>query len=86
MKITGIKCYQIALPMFSTSVAGGVDNYTGSLCRNIKDEEVAEWGKRYQEFNSVLSCIVEMHTASSATVKRSAPTGLARLSDLLAKT
>ena len=32
------------------------------LCRNIKDEEVAEWGKRYQEFNSVLSCIVEMHT------------------------
>lgn len=62
MKITGIKCYQIALPMFSTSVAGGVDNYTGSLCRNIKDEEVAEWGKRYQEFNSVLSCIVEMHT------------------------
>lgn len=88
MKITGIKCYQIALPMFSTSVAGGVENYTGSLCRNIKDEEVAEWGKRYQEFNSVLSCIVEMHTdaVSSATVKRSAPTGLARLSDLLAKT
>ena len=62
MKITGIKCYQIALPMFSTSVVGGVDNYTGSLCRNIKDEEVAEWEKRYQEFNSVLSCIVEMHT------------------------
>ena len=53
MKITGIKCYQIALPMFSTSVVGGVDNYTGSLCRNIKDEEVAEWEKRYQEFNSV---------------------------------
>ena len=67
MKITGIKCYQIALPMFSTSVAGGVENYTGSLCRNIKDEEVAEWGKRYQEFNSVLSCIVEMHTDAAVS-------------------
>ena len=62
MKITGIKGYHLALPKNSTTVIGGVDDYTGHLYRDATDEQVKGWVDESVHYGNVMTYLVEVHT------------------------
>lgn len=62
MKITGVKGYHLALPKNSTTIIGGVDNYSGHLYRDTPDEQVKDWVGQSVHFANVMTYLVEVHT------------------------
>ena len=62
MKITGVKGYHLALPKHSTTIIGGVNDYTGHLYRDIEDEQVKGWSGESVHFERVMTYLVKICT------------------------
>ena len=67
MKITGVKGYHLALPKNSTTIIGGVSDYSGHLYRDISDEEVASWKGQSVHFGNVMTYLIEITTDEGIT-------------------